>query len=135
MNDQIYRIDHYLGKEPVQNITFFRFANSIFEQVWNRYFIDHVQITVAEDLGIEHRSTFYEQSGVVRDIVQNHILQLVGLVAMEPPIGFESESIRDEKGKVFRSISPMDETYIDRFTVRGQYGPGKGERSGCARLP
>jgi len=123
--DQIYRIDHYLGKEPVQNITFFRFANSIFEQVWNRYFIDHVQITVAEDLGIEHRSTFYEQSGVVRDIVQNHILQLVGLVAMEPPTGFESESIRDEKGKVFRSISPMDETYIDRFTVRGQYGPGK----------
>ncbi len=123
--DQIYRIDHYLGKEPVQNITFFRFANSIFEQVWNRSFIDHVQITVAEDLGIEHRSAFYEQAGVVRDIVQNHILQLIGLIAMEPPPGFESESIRDEKGKVFRSISLMDERYIDRFTVRGQYGPGQ----------
>jgi glucose-6-phosphate 1-dehydrogenase len=122
---QIYRIDHYLGKEPVQNIIFFRFANSILEQVWNRYFIDNVQITVAEDLGIEHRAAFYEQSGVVRDIVQNHILQLIGLVAMEPPVGFEAEAVRDEKGKVFRSISPMDETYIDRFTVRGQYGPGK----------
>ncbi len=122
---QIYRIDHYLGKEPVQNIIFFRFANSIFEQVWNRYFIDNVQITVAEDLGIEHRGAFYEQSGVVRDIVQNHILQLIGLVAMDPPVGFEAESIRDEKGKVFRSISPIDEKYIDQFTVRGQYGPGE----------
>jgi glucose-6-phosphate 1-dehydrogenase len=123
--NQIYRIDHYLGKEPVQNIIFFRFANSILEQVWNRYFIDNVQITVAEDLGIEHRAAFYEQSGVVRDIVQNHMLQLIGLVAMEPPVGFEAEAIRDEKGKVFRSISPMDETSVDRFTVRGQYGSGK----------
>jgi len=121
---QIYRIDHYLGKEPVQNIIFFRFANSIFEQVWNRSFIDNVQITVAEEIGIEHRSTFYEESGVVRDIVQNHILQLIGLVAMEPPIGFEAESIRDEKGKVFRSISSMDEKHIDQFAVRGQYGRG-----------
>ncbi len=123
--NQIYRIDHYLGKEPVQNIIFFRFANSVLEQVWNRYFIDNVQITVAEDLGIEHRAAFYEQSGVVRDIVQNHLLQLVGLVAMEPPVGFEAEAIRDEKGKVFRSIPPMDETTIDRFAVRGQYRPGK----------
>ena len=123
--NQIYRIDHYLGKEPVQNITFFRFANSIFEQVWNRSFIDNVQITVAEDLGIEHRSAFYEGAGVVRDIVQNHILQLIGLIAMEPPPGFESESIRDEKGKVFRSISLMDDPSIDRFTVRGQYGKGR----------
>jgi glucose-6-phosphate 1-dehydrogenase len=123
--NQIYRIDHYLGKEPVQNIIFFRFGNSILEQVWNRYFIDNVQITVAEALGIEHRTAFYEQSGVVRDIVQNHILQLIGLVAMEPPVDFEAEAIRDEKGKVFRSISLMDETYLDRFTVRGQYGPGK----------
>jgi glucose-6-phosphate 1-dehydrogenase len=123
--NQIYRIDHYLGKEPVQNIMFFRFANSVLEQVWNRYFIDNVQITVAEDLGIEHRAAFYEQSGVVRDIVQNHLLQLVGLVAMEPPVGFEAEAIRDEKEKVFRSIPPMDETEIDRLAVRGQYGPGK----------
>jgi len=125
VENQIYRMDHYLGKEPVQNIIFFRFANSILEQVWNHYFIDNVQITVAEDLGIEHRAAFYEQSGVVRDIVQNHILQLIGLIAMEPPLGFEAEAIRDEKGKVFRSISLMDETDIDRFTVRGQYGPGR----------
>ena len=122
--NQIYRIDHYLGKEPVQNIIFFRFANSILEQVWNRYFIDHVQITVAEELGIEHRAALYEQSGVVRDIVQNHLLQLIGLVAMEPPIGFEAEAIRDEKEKVFRSILPMDENNMERFTVRGQYGSG-----------
>lgn len=122
---QIYRMDHYLGKETVQNIAFLRFSNSIFEQLWNERCIDHVQITVAEDLGIEHRSAFYEQSGVIRDIVQNHILQLIGLVAMEPPIGFEAEAIRDEKGKVFRSIAPMDDEYIDQFMVRGQYGQGK----------
>jgi len=122
---QIYRIDHYLGKETVQNIIFFRFANSIFEPLWNRGYIDHVQITVAEQSGIEHRGLFYEQTGVVRDIVQNHIMQLVALVAMEPPVGFEADLIRDEKVKVFRVIRPMDEEYIDAFTVRGQYGPGK----------
>ena len=130
--EQIYRIDHYLGKETVQNIIFFRFSNSIFEQLWNRRYINNVQITVAEDLGIEHRSGFYEQSGVVRDIVQNHILQLIGLVAMEPPIGFDAEFIRDEKQKVFRSFHPMNEEAIDRFTVRGQYGPGTvGGRDAC----
>jgi glucose-6-phosphate 1-dehydrogenase len=123
--NQIYRIDHYLGKETVQNIIFFRFSNSIFEHLWNRRYIDNVQITVAEDLGIEHRSTFYEQSGVIRDIVQNHLLQIIAMVAMEPPIGFEAEFIRDEKRKVFLSIHPMNEDLIDRFTVRGQYGPGK----------
>lgn len=122
---QIYRIDHYLGKETVQNIIFFRFANSIFEPLWNRRYIDHVQITVAEDLGVEHRGAFYEQAGVVRDIVQNHMMQLVALVAMEPPVGFEADLIRDEKVKVFRTIRPMDESYIDTFTIRGQYGPGK----------
>jgi glucose-6-phosphate 1-dehydrogenase len=123
--NQIYRIDHYLGKETVQNIIFFRFSNSIFEDLWNSRHVDHVQITVAEDLGIERRSTFYEESGVVRDIVQNHLLQLIALVAMEPPIGFEAEFIRDEKRKVFHSIQPMSDDMIDRFTVRGQYGPGK----------
>ena len=123
--NQIYRIDHYLGKETVQNIIFFRFSNSIFEDLWNSRHIDHVQITVAEDLGIEHRSTFYEESGVIRDIVQNHLLQLMAMVAMEPPIGFEAEFIRDEKRKVFLSIHPMSDNLIDRFTVRGQYGPGK----------
>jgi glucose-6-phosphate 1-dehydrogenase len=122
---QIYRIDHYLGKETVQNIIFFRFANSIFEQLWNRRYIDNIQITVAEDVGIENRASFYEQTGVIRDIVQNHILQLIALVAMEPPIAFGADFIRDEKVKVFRSIQPMDDLYIDRFAVRGQYGPGK----------
>ncbi|HDL64322.1 MAG TPA: glucose-6-phosphate dehydrogenase [Proteobacteria bacterium] len=121
---QIYRIDHYLGKETVQNIIFFRFANSIFEPLWNRRYIDNVQITVAEDLGIEHRGNFYEQAGVVRDIIQNHMLQLVALVAMEPPVGFEADYIRDEKVKIFRSIRPMDREYVDAFSVRGQYGPG-----------
>jgi len=121
---QIYRIDHYLGKETVQNIIFFRFANSIFEPLWNRRYIDHVQVTVAEQVGIGHRGLFYEQTGVVRDIVQNHIMQLVALVAMEPPVGFEADLIRDEKVKVCRTIRPMDEEYIDAFTVRGQYGPG-----------
>jgi glucose-6-phosphate 1-dehydrogenase len=123
--NQIYRMDHYLGKETVQNIIFFRFANSIFEQLWNRRYIDNIQITVAEDSGIENRAVFYEQSGVVRDIVQNHMLQLIALVAMEPPIGFEADFIRDEKVKIFRSMQPVDEEYIDRFMVRGQYGRGK----------
>jgi glucose-6-phosphate 1-dehydrogenase len=122
---QIYRIDHYLGKETVQNIIFFRFSNSIFEQLWNHRYIDNVQITVAEDMGIENRARFYEQAGVIRDIVQNHILQLIGLIAMEPPVGFEPDFIRDEKTKVFRSIHPLHEEHMDRFTVVGQYGPGK----------
>ncbi len=126
---QIYRIDHYLGKETVQNILFFRFANSIFEPLWNRRYIDHVQITVAESLGIENRARFYEQAGVVRDIVQNHMMQLLAMVAMEPPIGFDADYIRNEKLKVFRTIRPMTDDYIDNFTVRGQYGPGTGNNS------
>jgi glucose-6-phosphate 1-dehydrogenase len=123
--EQIYRMDHYLGKETVQNIIFFRFANSIFEHLWNRRYIDNIQITVAENLGVENRGSFYESSGVVRDIVQNHILQIIGLVAMEPPIGFSPDFIRDEKVKIFRAIQPIDEKYADLYTVRGQYGPGK----------
>jgi glucose-6-phosphate 1-dehydrogenase len=123
--NQIFRIDHYLSKEPVQNIVFFRFSNTTFEHLWNRRYIDNIQITVAEDIGIEHRGTFYEKAGVVRDVVQNHLLQLIGLVAMEPPIGFKAEFIRDEKLKVFRCIRPMDDDYIDKYVVRGQYGPGK----------
>ncbi len=122
--DQIYRIDHYLGKETVQNIMFFRFANSIFEPLWNRRYISHVQITVAESLGIENRAKFYEGAGVVRDIVQNHMMQLLALVAMEPPIGFEADYIRSEKLKVFQTIRSMDREYIDRFMVRGQYREG-----------
>jgi len=121
---QIYRIDHYLGKETVQNILFFRFANSIFEPLWNRRYIDHVQITVAESLGIESRARFYEKAGVVRDIVQNHMMQLLSLIAMEPPIGFEADYIRNEKIKVYRTVRVMDAEYIDKYTVRGQYGAG-----------
>jgi glucose-6-phosphate 1-dehydrogenase len=123
--NQIFRIDHYLSKEPVQNIIFFRFSNTMFEHIWNRRYIDNIQITVAEDLGIEHRGEFYEKAGVVRDIVQNHIMQIIGLIAMETPVGFKAEFIRDEKLKIFRSIRQMDEGYIDKYTVRGQYGPGK----------
>jgi glucose-6-phosphate 1-dehydrogenase len=122
--DRIYRIDHYLGKETVQNIIFFRFSNTIFEQLWNSRYVDHVQITVAEDLGVGHRSAFYERTGVVRDILQNHLLQLLALVAMEPPIGFEAEFIRDEKVKVFRSIRPLDAASLDD-AVRGQYAAGR----------
>lgn len=122
--DQIYRIDHYLGKETVQNIIFFRFANSIFEPLWNRRYISHVEITVAEKIGIEHRRAFYEGAGVVRDVIQNHMLQLIALVAMEPPVGLEADLIRDEKVKVLRTIRPMKEEDIDTFMVRGQYGPG-----------
>ncbi len=122
--DQIYRIDHYLGKETVQNILFFRFANSIFEPLWNRRHIDHVQITVSETIGIEERARFYEKAGIVRDIVQNHMMQLLALVAMEPPIGFEADYIRDEKVKTYHTIRAMDKEYISRFTVSGQYGAG-----------
>ncbi len=123
--NQIYRIDHYLGKETVQNILYFRFANSIFEPLWNRRYIDHVQITVAESLGIENRARFYEKAGVVRDIVQNHLLQLLALVTMEPPIDLEADTIRNEKVKVYRTIRAMDDEYIDRFTLRGQYDSGE----------
>jgi len=122
---QVYRIDHYLGKETVQNILFFRFGNSIFEPLWNRRYIDHVQITVAEDIGIEGRGAFYDAAGVVRDIVQNHLMQLLALVAMEPPAGFAGDLVRDEKVKVFRAIRPMDRDYIERFVVRGQYAAGE----------
>ncbi len=121
---QIFRMDHYLGKETVQNILFFRFSNSIFEPMWNRLYIDNVQITVAEDIGIEHRGNFYEKTGIIRDMVQNHILQLIALVAMEPPPTLDSEAIRDEKVKVFRSFRPMDEAAILESTVTGQYGSG-----------
>jgi glucose-6-phosphate 1-dehydrogenase len=122
--EQIYRIDHYLGKDTVQNILFFRFGNSIFEPLWNRRYIDHIQITVAEDIGIEQRGVFYEQAGVIRDIVQNHVMQLVSLVAMEPPSGFDADLVRNEKQKVYTSFRRMDEEYIRNFTVFGQYAAG-----------
>jgi glucose-6-phosphate 1-dehydrogenase len=118
--DEIFRIDHYLGKETVQNLLALRFANGIFEPIWNRQFIDHVQITVAESIGVEGRAAYYEQAGAVRDIFQNHLLQLVALTAMEPPIDFDAESVRNEKVKVMRALS----TPNPRFVVRGQYGRG-----------
>ena len=121
---QIFRIDHYLSKEPVRNILFFRFSNFIFEQIWNRNYIDNVQITVAEEIGIELRAWFYEKTGVVRDMVQNHVLQLLGLIAMEPPVGFSADYVRDEKTKVFNSVRIFEDGDIERYAVRGQYGPG-----------
>jgi glucose-6-phosphate 1-dehydrogenase len=117
---QIFRIDHYLGKETVQNIFAFRFANAIFEPIWNHRYVDHVQITVAESIGVEHRAAFYEETGVVRDIVQNHLLQTLALVAMEPPAAFDADSVRDEKTKLLRAIRPM--TF--ESSVRGQYAGG-----------
>lgn len=122
---QVYRIDHFLGKEAVQNILFFRFANAIFEPIWNRRYIDHVQITAAESLGIERRAGYYEGSGALRDMFQNHLLQLLCVIAMEPPARFEAEPIRDEKCKVLRSVRAIGASEIDRFAVRGQYGAGE----------
>jgi glucose-6-phosphate 1-dehydrogenase len=121
---QIYRIDHYLGKETVQNILVFRFANGIFEPVWNRQYIDHVQITVAESLGVEHRGRYYEEAGALRDMVPNHLLQLLCFLAMEPPNSFAADAVRDEKAKVLRGVVPLSSLDVLRFVVFGQYGPG-----------
>jgi glucose-6-phosphate 1-dehydrogenase len=119
---QIYRIDHYLGKETVQNILVARFANTIFEPLWNRNYIDHIQITVAETVGVGHRAGYYDSVGVLRDMFQNHLLQLTSLVAMEPPTSFEAEALRNEKVKVLKSIRPLDdEQAVLQETVRGQY--------------
>jgi glucose-6-phosphate 1-dehydrogenase len=118
--DQIFRIDHYLGKETVQNILVFRFANGIFENVWNRNYIDHVEITAAESIGIEGRGPFYETAGALRDVVQNHVMELLSFVAMEPPVSFEASAVRAEKVKVWKAIQPIHPA----DTVRGQYGPG-----------
>ncbi|NMP22832.1 glucose-6-phosphate dehydrogenase [Sulfobacillus harzensis] len=121
---QIYRIDHYLGKETVQNILVFRFANGIFEPLWTRQYIDQVQITVAESLGVAGRGSYYDQAGALRDMVQNHMLQLVSLIAMEPPVAFEADAVRDEKVKVLRSIRPFSTRDVAEYTVRAQYEKG-----------
>jgi glucose-6-phosphate 1-dehydrogenase len=118
--DQVFRIDHYLGKETVQNILVFRFANGIFENVWNRNYIDHIEITAAESIGIEGRGPFYESAGALRDVMQNHVMELLSFVAMEPPVSFEASAVRAEKIKVYRAIQPIH--FAD--AVRGQYGPG-----------
>ncbi len=121
---RVYRIDHYLGKETVQNILVFRFSNSLFEPVWNRNYIDYVEITAAETVGVENRAAFYEETGALRDMVANHLLQLLALTAMEPPVAFDADSVREQKVRVLRSIRPMSVEDVARFTVRGQYAPG-----------
>lgn len=122
--NQIYRIDHYMGKETVQNLLAFRFANGIFEPLWNQKYIDHVQIVVAESLGIGTRAEYYEESGAIRDMVQNHIMQVVTLTAMEPPVAFDADAIRDEKVKVLRAIPLLSPEQVAERTVRGQYTAG-----------
>jgi glucose-6-phosphate 1-dehydrogenase len=121
---QIYRIDHYLGKETVQNLLVFRFGNGIFEPLWNRNFIDHVQITAAESLGVERRAAFYESAGALRDMIQSHVLQLTSLVGMEAPATFDATSVRNEKIKILQSIRPFQSASVWKSVVRGQYGPG-----------
>jgi glucose-6-phosphate 1-dehydrogenase len=127
---QIYRIDHYLGKETVQNILAFRFANGIFEPIWNRRYIDHIQISVAETVGVEQRGSYYDQAGALRDMVPNHIMQLISLTSMEPPVSFHADAVRDEQAKILHAIQPITAEEVLTRTVRGQYGPGiiKGQR-------
>jgi glucose-6-phosphate 1-dehydrogenase len=122
---QIYRIDHYLGKETVQNILMFRFSNAIFEQLWSRQSVDHVQITVSENLGVGGRGGYYEEAGALRDMVQNHLLQVLALIAMEPPVSLEAECIRDEKVKLLKSIRAFQPHQVSNFAVRGQYAAGE----------
>ena len=127
---QIYRIDHYLGKETVQNILVFRFGNSIFEPIWNRNYVDSVQITVAEELGVELRGGYYDSAGALRDMIPNHIFQLVTLTAMEPPVSFQADAVRDEQAKILEAIKPFTPEEVLRYALRGQYGDGKvGERA------
>ena len=123
--NQVYRIDHYLGKETVQNIMVLRFANAVFEPIWNRRYVDHVQITAAESVGVENRGGYYEEAGVVRDMFQNHLLQLLCLTAMEPPVGFNPDAVRDEKGKLLKSVRAIAPEEVASAAVRGQYGPGR----------
>jgi len=121
---QIFRIDHYLGKETVQNILAFRFANGIFEPIWNRRYIDHIQITASETVGVEQRGGYYETSGTLRDMLPNHLFQLVTLTAMEPPVSFDANVLRDEQAKILKAVQPMQEEDVLTRAIRGQYGPG-----------
>ncbi|MGI9175494.1 MAG: glucose-6-phosphate dehydrogenase [Rhodothermales bacterium] len=132
---QIYRIDHYLGKETVQNILAFRFANALFEPIWDCHYIDHVQISVTETVGVGHRAGYYEHAGALRDMVQNHLLQLLCLIAMEPPVSFEADEIRNKKSDVLRAVRPIPKEQVFEVTARGQYGSGwiEGERAPAYR--
>lgn len=139
---QVFRIDHYLGKETVQNILVFRFGNALFEPVWNRSYVDYIEITAAETLGVGHRAGYYEEAGAVRDMVANHLLQLLALTAMEPPLAFEANAVRDEKVRVWRAMHPMNSDEVAARTVRGQYGagvvegqpaPATGKKKACPR--
>ena len=121
---QIYRIDHYLGKETVQNILAFRFANALFEPIWDRRYIDHVQITVAEQVGVEHRGAYYEHAGALRDMIQNHLMQILTLIAMEPMVSFDADEIRNKKVDVLRAIRPISKEQVQEVAVRGQYAAG-----------
>ncbi len=121
---QVYRIDHYLGKETVQNILAFRFANALFEPIWDRRYIDHVQITVAETVGVEHRGPYYDHAGALRDMIQNHLLQILTMIAMEPMVSFDANEIRNKKVDVLRAIRPITEEHVNRVAVRGQYDSG-----------
>jgi glucose-6-phosphate 1-dehydrogenase len=123
--NQIFRIDHYLGKETVQNILVFRFGNGIFEPIWNRRYVDHVQITVAETVGVEQRGGYFDMAGTLRDMVPNHLFQLVSLTTMEPPISFSSDSVHDEQSKILHAIQPLDPEAVLHCAVRGQYGDGE----------
>ena len=123
--DQIYRIDHYLGKETVQNIMAFRFANGIIEPLWNRNYICRVEVTAAESIGVEDRGAYYDQYGAIRDMIQNHLLQVVGVIAMEPPASFNPTSVRNETVKVFQSLRPINPDEVTKYIVRGQYMPSK----------
>lgn len=122
--NQIFRIDHYLGKETVQNLLAFRFANALYEPIWNRRYVDHVQFTVAETVGVEGRGSFYESAGALRDMIQNHMLQMMCLIAMEPPVSFDADEIRNKKVDVLKAIRPLDGPDMYKRAVRGQYGPG-----------
>src|SRR5205085_7831702 len=124
---QVFRIDHYLGKETVQNLMALRFSNALFEPVWNRNFVDYVQITAAEDLGIEGRAGYYDHAGALRDLVQNHMLQLLSLLTMEPPAAFDADRVRDEKVKVLESIVPPDVEEVPSISVRAQYASGQAQ--------
>jgi glucose-6-phosphate 1-dehydrogenase len=124
---QVYRIDHYLGKETVQNLLAFRFANALFEPIWNRSYIDHVQITVAEEVGVESRGSFYESAGALRDMIQNHLLQIMCMIAMEPPVSFEADEVRNKKVDVLKAVRPIPAGDMYKYAVRGQYGSGYSE--------